>query len=193
MKPLNGRTLVKVEKRLNDKVMVAGQEFILDPVFRHYWNTVQMAEVIASGREDLEPGDIVYVHHFVNAPEQMLPIKDNMSYLEYNQIYARIRNGEMKVLSNFVLVEPVTYGQAGLVTTKGGLIRSTHSAEDQVEKIGVAKFLSDHAEDEGLEEGELILFNKNCEYEILIGDNILYRMEMRDVITTIDSFKDLRI
>jgi len=193
MKPLNGRTLVKVEQRVNDKINVGGRELILDSMFREFWNTVQLAEVVATGRKDLQPGDIVYVHHFVNDKGQMLPLKGNMSYLEYNQIYARIRDNEMKVLSNFVLVEPVTYGSAGLVVEDGGLLMTTHSASDKVEKMGVAKFLSDHAEEEGLLEGDKILFGKDCEYEILIGDQVLYRMETRDVITTIDSFSDLKI
>ena len=194
MKPLNGRTLVKVEQRINDKIEIGGREFILDSMFREFWNTVQMAEVIATSHPDLQPGDIVYVHHFVNDKGQMLPLKGNMSYLEYNQIYARIRDNEMKVLSNFVLVKPVTYGETGLVTEqKGQLIMSTKSASDKVEKMGVAVFLSDHAGEEGLLEGDKILFNRDCEYEILIGNKVLYRMETRDVITTIDSFSDLKI
>ena len=193
MKPLNGRTLVKVEQRINDKIEIGGREFVLDSMFREFWNTVQMAEVIATGREDLQVGDIVYVHHFVNDKGQMLPLKGNMSYLEYNQVYARVRDGEMKVLSNFVLVKPVTYGEAGLVEEKGGLLMTTRSVSDKVEKVGVAVFLSDYAAEEGLLEGEIILFQKDCEYEILIGDQVLYRMETRDVITTLDSFDNFKI
>jgi len=193
MKPLNKRTLVKVEKRVNDKVKVGGREFDLDPIFREYWNTVQMAEVCACDRDDIKPGDIVYVHHFVNAPEQKLPIKGTMSFLEHNQIYAKREDGKVKPLTTFVLVEPVTYGQAGVVTNRGGLLLSTHSEHDHVEKIGIARHLSQQAMDEGLKEGDLILFNKNCEYEILIEDKIMYRMEIRDVITPLDSFEDLQI
>ena len=184
---------MKVEQRVNDKITIGGREFILDSTFREFWNTVQMAEVVATQREDLQPGDIVYVHHFVNDKGQMLPLKGTMSYVEFNQIYARIRDKEMKVLSNFVLVEPVTYGSAGLVVEKGGILMTTHSANDKVERMGIAKHLSKSAIDQGLVDGDKILFGKDCEYEILIGDQILYRMETRDVITTIDSFEDLKI
>jgi co-chaperonin GroES (HSP10) len=193
MKPLNGRTLVKQEKRINNTVKVGGREFILDSVFRQYWNTVQMAEVLAADRGDILPGDIVYVHHFVTAPEQQLPIIGGMSFLEYNQIYATMDNGELRVLDKFVLVEPVTYGTAGIITQQKGLLLSSHSDKDQIEKIGILRHANRKAIEAGLKDGDKIIFNKNCEYEILIGEQVYYRMELRDVITTIDSFEQLKI
>ena len=192
MRTFNHRTIVKVENRLNDTVEIGGKQFVLDPIFRKYWNTVQMAEVVATDRGDILPGDIVYVHHFVNSEEQVLPFKEYMSYLEYNQIYAVQEENEVRTLAEFVLVEPVTYGQAGLVKKSNGLIMTSHSENDKMERIGIARNISRKAMESGISDGDIILFNKNCEYEMLIDGQILYRMEIRDIITTLDSFDQLK-
>jgi co-chaperonin GroES (HSP10) len=193
MKTINGRTIVSMEKRVNDVVMVGGQEFILDSMFRHYWNTIHMAEVISSGLEELEPKDIIYVHHFVNAPEQKLSMQGDLSFVERTQVYCRIRNNELMTLGNFILVEPVTYGDTGIIKEKKGLLLSTKSPNEKIEKVGIAALLSDNAKAAGLKNGDKILFDKNCEYEMLIEGKLYYRMEIRDVITTIDDWKQLKI
>jgi len=193
MKAFNGRTVVRREKRVNDRVIVGGRELLLDPVFREYWNTVQMAEVVTSDLTELEHGDVVYVHHFVNSPEQRLPIKGNMSVLESNQIYCRSRNDEMEVLGNFILVEPITYGDAGLSKEEGGLILTSKSPKEKMEKVGVVGLIGASAKSYGLNIGDKVLFNKNCEYEILVDGKLYYRMELRDVITTIDDWSQLSI
>lgn len=193
MKTTNRRTIVELEKRTNDKVIVGGREFLLDSGFREYWNTVQMASVITTDHADLAPGDVVVVHHFVNSEQQRLPIKGKFSFLEYNQIYCRIRNDKMKALANFILVEPVTYGSTGISKTKGGLLLNTKSPNQKLERVGIASMLSDNAKEAGLKEGDKILFDKNCEYEILVNGKVYYRMEIRDVITTIDNWEDLTV
>jgi len=194
MKTFNGRTIVRPEKRVNDKIMIGGKEFILDSAFRHYWNTVHMAEVVVSDRDDLEPGDIVYVHHFINAPEQILPFREDSSYMESNQIYCRIRNGEMKVLDDYVLVSPVTYGDTGIITkNEHGILLTSRSPNERIEKVGVAELIGDNAKKKGINIGDKILFNKNCEYEILIEGKLYYRMEIRDIITTIDDWTQIKV
>jgi len=193
MKAYNKRTIVKLEKRMNDTIEIGGRKLVLDPVFRQYWNTIQLAQVVECDRNDIIPGNVVYVHHFVNAPEQKLPTKELMSYLEYNQVYAIQTNQGVEMLTSFVLVEPVTYEQAGLVKSSSGLRLSTHSPKDKIEKIGILKHMNQDLKEFGYKEGDIILFNKNCEYEMLIDGEVLYRMENRDVITSIDSFDQLKI
>jgi len=191
LKPLFGRTIVQVAKRLNDTIEVGGKQFILDPIFRAYWNTVQMASVVASDSEYLEAGDTVYVHHFVSNPEHLLNIDGNYSWLEEFQIYVRIRDNKMKVLGNYILVEPVTYGDEGLQESKSGLMLTTKSVKDKVEKMGIIRFFGDAGKEAGLKDGDRVLFGKDCEYEILVEDKIYYRMELRDIITILD--KDTKI
>jgi len=184
-KGVNNRTIVHVPQRINDKVTVAGKEFILDHVFRQYWNTVQMTEVVATGNSELDEGDRVYVHHFVSAKEHRIPVEGNYSWIEDFQIYCKVNDGIVKAIGDYLLVEPVTWGELGKSERPSGLITSTKSASENMERIGRAKHLSDTAIKYGLEENDMILFGKNCEYEILIEGQVYYAMEMRDVITVI--------
>jgi len=152
-----------------------------------------MASVVESDMEELEPGDIVYVHHFVNAPEQKLPVMGNYSFLEFNQIYCRVRNNEMNVLANYILVEPVTYGDTGISKSKHGLLLNTKSPNERIDRVGIVGLLSENCKEAGLKVGDKVLFDKNCEYEILIDGKLYYRMELRDVITTLDDWSRLTL
>jgi co-chaperonin GroES (HSP10) len=176
---------------MKDSILVGGQEFRLDSAFRRYWNTVQMAEVLTSDRDDLDTFDIVWVHHFVD--DQTLPYGTNLSFLEYNQIYCRMRNGELETLGNYVLVEPITYGELGTTRSETGIIMSTKSENQNAERIGVARLLSENAKKYGLSDGQRVLFNKNCEYEILVDGKLYYRMELQDVICNIDESTKIKV
>lgn len=184
MRSFNGRTIVERERRHNDKIMVGGVEFHLDTAFRRYWHTVQMASVVHSEREDLEPNDIVWVHHFVE--DQVLPFGSNLAFVEYNQIYCRKRGEKMETLGDFILVEPITYGDLGMTRTESGLRLSMKNDTDNAERIGIARLLSDKAKNGGLKDGDRVLFNKNCEYEIEVDGKVYYRMELQDIICTVD-------
>jgi len=183
MKSFNGGTIVRRESRVNDTVEVSGHKFILDTAFRRYWSTVQMAEVVTADRPDLEPGDIVWVHHFID--ENDLPWGENLGFVEYNQVYCRMRDGELGAMGNFVLVEPITNAELGMIRNDSGIRLSMKKETDNAERIGIVRLLSDQAIKFGLEDGMKILFNKNCEYEMLIDGKVYYRMELRDVITRV--------
>ena len=184
MNSFNGRTIVERQRRYKDKLMVGGMEFQLDVAFRKYWHTVQVASVITAGRDDLEPQDIIWVHHFID--EQGLPFGGNIAFVEYNQVYCRKRGDKLETLGNFILVEPITYAELGMIRSESGIRLSTKNASDNAEKIGIARLLSDQAEKFGLKDGDRVLFNKNCEYEIEVDGKVYYRMELRDVICTVD-------
>jgi len=191
MNSYNGRTIVERQTRYNDKVMVGGMEFQLDTAFRKYWHTVQMASVIVANRDDVEPQDVVWVHHFVD--EQGLPFGGNLAFVEYNQIYCRKRGNKLETLGNFILVEPITYAELGMTRSESGIRLSTKNDTDNAEKIGIARLLSDKAKDAGLVDGDRVLFNKNCEYEIEVDGKVYYRMELRDIICTVDPGQKINV
>jgi len=188
LNPINGRLIVRLDKRVKNTIQVGVKELILDPSFRIYWNTVRVAEVVAADKAvDVIPGDKVYVHHFVQNPEHVLPFEGNHSWLEQNQAFCRVRDGEIKALMNFVFVEPILYESAlPLMQTDSGIFLNRKTKTDYVERIGVARILSDTAQQAGLKNGDLILFGKDCEYDIEVEDKLYFRMELRDVICTLD-------
>ena len=142
-----------------------------------------MAEVVTADRDDVEPGDIVWIHHFVD--EQDIPWSEGIGFIEYNQVYCKMSEGKLTTLGNFVLVEPITNAELGMTRGPSGLITSMKKMTDNAERIGIVRLPSEQAVKFGLKDGDKILFNKNCEYEMLIDGKIYYRMELRDVIVTV--------
>lgn len=191
MKAFNGKTIVKREKRANDLIKIGGSTFILDTAFRKYWSTVQMGEVVTADRDDLEPGDIVWMHHFID--ENDLPWGDNLGFVEYNQVYCRMRNKEVETLGNFVLVEPITNAELGMNVASNGLRLSMKKDTDNAERIGVVRLPSPQALEFGVKDGDKILFGKNCEYEMLIDGKVYYRMEFRDVICRVPDNAKIKV
>lgn len=188
MRVVNNRVIVIQEKRKNDEVKIGNKGFILDTAFREAWNVVQEGVVhSAPANSDLESGDRVYTHHFVGDKEHIIPVHGiNMSWLDYSQIYARKRNEEMKVLNNYIFIEPVTFSHERFKKSASGLILTSKSGGAFVERMGVVKMLSDSCRQAGLSEGDFVLFGKNCEYQINIDGKNLYRMELRDVISIVE-------
>lgn len=193
MRPFNYRVIITQEKRIQDTIQVGAKTFLLDNVFRSAWNTVQEAIVVACDpRCDLIEGDKVFVHHFVSEAEHKLPFMDVIqSWLEYSQIYARVRNGELKMINNYIFVEPIKYDNLKFFNEDQGFLTHSKSGNEYVERIGIVRHISDSGKEAGLNEGDMVLFNKNCEYQIQVGEEKFYRMEIRDIITTID--KDTKI
>lgn len=187
-KPQNNRVIVELKGTQKKEIEIGGKTFILDSVFRRQFNAVQVATVIASGSDELIPGDKVYVHHFVIEDEKRVPVKEgDYRWLEFNQIYCRVRDGIIKTLGNYVLVKPIKYDESKFKKeSDSGIILSTKAGTEYVDRVGEVAHVGPVAEAGGLEVGDKILFNKNCEYEIDIEGETLYRMEFRDVITVID-------
>jgi len=193
MKQFNQRVILFQDKQINDTIKVGNVDFVLDNAFRKAWNTIQKAVVFSAPKDtDLMPFDEVIVHHFISESEHKLPIMDKkLSWLEYSQIYARIRNGELKMLNNYLFVEPIKFDNTRFFNSDSGFLMTNRSGNDYVERMGVAYKISDSCREAGLNEGDIIIFGKNCEYQIDVDGKQLYRMELRDVITTIN--EDMKI
>jgi len=188
-KPKHGRVIVELQGTQEKKIKVGGFELEVDTVFRRMWNAVQEATVVsASEGADLLPGDTVYVHHFVIEDERKVPVKGkDYRWLEYNQIYCRVRDGILKTLGYYILVEPVKYDESKFKKeSDSGLVLTQKAGTEYVDRVGIVAHVGNDAEAHGINVGDKIFFNKNCEYEIKIQGKRLYRMEMRDVITVID-------
>jgi co-chaperonin GroES (HSP10) len=185
--------IVQLEQREKSVIQVGDRELILDPSFRKYWNAIQVAEIVA-GHEDSDtlPGDKVYVHHFVQNPEHILPVEGTYSWLERNQVFCRVRDGKIKALLNYVFVEPIMYKDVkSFSKTDSGILLTRKPGTDYIERIGIARHLCDSAKEAGLKEGDKIIFGKNCEYDLEVEGKIYFRMELRDVVCTIDDHSRL--
>lgn len=188
LKPINGRVIVELEKRDRNSIMVGKMEFMIDTAFRPYHNAQQVATIVAADKRiDVLPGDKVYVHHFVNSQENKLPFDGTYSWLEGHHIFCRVRDGNVKPLNRYVFVEPIKYDDlASFLKTDSGMYLTQKHGTEYVERIGIIRLLSDIAIDEGLVDGDKVLFGKNCEYDIEIEGTLYFRMEVQDIITVLD-------
>lgn len=188
-KTSNNRVIVELKGLYDNEIKVGDFTMKIDHVFRRMHNAVQEATVVAcpDGKE-LEVGDTVYVHHFVIEEERRVPTKDKeYRWLEYNQIYARVRDGILKALGYYVLVEPVKFDEVKFKKkTDSGIVLTQKAGTSYVDRVGIVAHVGDEAEAAGIVPGDRIFFNKNCEYEINIQGKKMYRMESRDVIAAID-------
>lgn len=184
-KTFNKRVILELHNRVNNELEIGGKKFVLDTAFRPLWNAVQFGNVISAGEgSDLQPGDRVYVHHFVMEREHIIPVDGHkLSWVEYGQCYARVRDNEIKALGEYVLVEPMKYSDARVQNEISGLKLLNKSDNDEVERIGIASHVSDKGREYGINPGDVILFGKNCEYDIVIENKKYYRMHMADIIT----------
>lgn len=169
-------------------MQIGGKTFILDSIFRPLWNAVQFGDVEAADEScDVLPGDKVYMHHFVLEKEHIMPIDGKkLSWVEYNQIYCRVRDEKIKMLGDYLLVEPMTYSHPSIKSDIGGFKMTSKADNEEVERIGIAAHLSDSCLQAGLKVGDIILFGKNCEYDIVVENKKYYRMHKGDVITVIE-------
>lgn len=188
-KPKNKRVIVELESTTDKNINIGGKDYILDTAFRKLWNAVQHVIVVSRDKGcDVKPGDKVYVHHFVVEDERKVPTKGkDYRWLEYSQLYCRVRKGKIKTLSDYILVEPIQYDESKFKkSTDSGILLTRKAGTEYVDKVGTVKYIGRSARRKGLRVGDKILFNKNCEYQIKIEGEVLYRMEMRDVITVLD-------
>jgi co-chaperonin GroES (HSP10) len=189
MKPLNNRVILKLEERMNNRIKLGDFDFQIDTDFRQFHNAMQKATVEAApiGTE-LEHGDVVYVHHFVADRENRLPFKNgHYSWIEYANIYCKIVDGKPVMLNNWMFVEPVMAdNQQFFDTSKYGIALNMKQGSDYLDRVGIARHLSQSAKDAGISEGDKILFGKNCEYDIKIEGTLFYRMDLVDIITILD-------
>jgi len=188
--PKNNRVIVELEEIYRKNIKIGDREFIVDPAFRKLWNAVQKAKVVSVDPNitDIQIGDTVYVHHFVSEEERKIPVNGKeYRWLEYNQIYCTVNHGKMKTLSKYVFIEPVTYDQVKFKNKTDSGFRLTKKADtDYIDRVGRVYDIGSMVPNGEIEKGDLVLFGKNCEYEISVEGKILYRMEFRDIVTVID-------
>lgn len=186
-KPFNRRVIISLEERLNSGLKAVSSTNFLPPISISLFNAVQSGTVVAvQDGCDLQEGDKIYVHHFVLEKEHIIPVVDKkISWIEFNQCFARVRDGEVKALGEYVLVEPMKYSHPMIQNEVSGLELSNKSANDEVERIGIVAHVSEKGREYGLKPGDIILFGRNCEYDIVIENHKYYKMHMGDIITVL--------
>ena len=200
--------LVEVEKPYNDTVEVNGVEIVLDIKWDPYKFARQYGIVYETPTwlpEDLDfdvkKGDKVYFHHHVTGAVGAVTIdqkfanessqdfksqnlitwidKENIYKIHWEQMYARVRDGELKMLHHWNFVEQKTEDEESIKTESGIFIKP------EVEDItlhGSMLHMNDWMEEQGVKVGDEVIFSENSEYEMTIEGKKMLRMRNQDIL-----------
>ena len=191
--PLNSCVLIEREKNTKDEVKVGDKTLFIDTSWYEYDHVIQYGIVKyipkrlhSSFKTNMEllPGDKVYCHHFVADEKNFIDIYgDKLSLLNYNMFYARVRDGKIHMLSDWVLVEIIKDTKEELQTESGIWVKTQKEKKEQIGKI---KYVNSKSIDDGFKPGDTVMFMKDADYEMEVEGEKLYRMRNQDILARID-------
>ena len=200
--------LVQVEKPYDDTIEFNGREIMLDIKFdpykfaRQYGIVYEKPGWLPEGLDfDVEKGDKIYFHHLVTASKSGVTIDkkfedesgqqhksqnlvewvddENVYKVHWQQIYARVRDGELKMLHHWNFVKQKTEDEDSIKTKSGIFIKP------EVEDItlhGNIVYMNDWLKDQGVNIGDEVIFSENSEYDMKIEGKTLLRMRNEDIL-----------
>ena len=173
VEPINGR--------YNNKKDVEGQELILNTSVEDHKFVNRLGVIVETpiikDEYDLQIGDEVIIHHnvFRRYYDMRGNEKNSRNYFEEDkyfcfsdQIFLYKRSGKWYTPPGFCFVKP---------------IKSTNNlTEDKEEPLmGVLKHLGSYLKSFGLQNNDLIGFTPNSEYEFVIDNEKLYRVQLNSI------------
>tara|TARA_R100001594_G_scaffold127916_2_gene165958 strand:+ start:870 stop:1529 length:660 start_codon:yes stop_codon:yes gene_type:complete len=210
------RFLVKVEKPYEDTIEINGKEIMLNYTFdplrhaRQYGEVYQTPQWLPEGLNfDVKIGDKVYFHHLITANTGNVSVdkkfsnqsgqdfvSDNkINWLEeeklykvhWEHMYARVRDGELKMLHHWNFVEQKTEDEESIKTKSGIFMKP------EVEEItlhGHIKHMNDWMKKQGVKVDDEVIFSENSEYDMTIEGNKLLRMRNEDILAIVDNGRE---
>ena len=203
--------LVQVERPYDDVVEINGMEIALDIKFdpykfaRQYGIVYSTPIALPNGLEfDVKEGDKIYFHHLVTGAKSGVTIDkkiedesgqqhksenlvdwvddENVYKVHWQQIYARVRDGEVHMLNDYVLVEPVKETENEIKSESGLFLKAN---QEEKSNVGILKYVNSNTEALGAKVGDKIYFETNSDYEMDIEGERLFRMKNNDLIYVI--------
>ncbi len=181
MKSLN-HFFVKVEKRFNDTLNVAGKDIYLESKFDEFENRICFGEIVsaplrhATGAKE---GDTLFFHHHVTTTKD-LSIGDDTYIARYSTgrgdaiAYRCKDTGEISMLGHWIFVVPTEESQD--VVTESGLVSrlAIHNKNENLAKMFKP---SDYLSQQGVTEGSIVCFTKDADYKMTLDDgSVVFRM-----------------
>ena len=157
-------------KRYSNSKKVGDKELILNTDNYQHKFVSREAEVISAPTAfdtDIKVGDTILVHHNVfrrwkdiKGVEQnsRAYYKDNMYFVFGDQVYAYKRNNKWHAIKGYCFVKPI-------------LDNNIYSSEKEMPLVGIVKY-----SDGTVNEGDLVGFKPNSEFEFILNNERLYRV-----------------
>lgn len=132
---------------------------------------------------NVKVGDEVVVQHNVfrdwfdskgNTRKSMFHFKDDLFFVDYDNLFLICRNGVFIAVDNFCFIEPITEDKRWI-----GIV--------EVEHQGIVHFGNKRLEKQGVFKGDTIAFATDSEYEFQIYDKKLYRIRTENILVKISA------
>ena len=178
MRSLYDFIIEPIGKRYKNKKQIGDKELILNTEIFHHQYVNREAKVISIPilvKTKIQPGDTIIVHHNVfRRWHNMQGIeKNSKSYINENtyavkkdQVFAYRRNNKWRALKGFCFVKPIkSYNNL--------------SADKEQPLVGIMRYLDKDLK--MIEEGDLVGFTPDSEYEFIIDGEKLYRVFTNEI------------
>lgn len=168
------------ENRYENKKDIDGVELILNTEIQDHKFVSRVGVVLETpinGKTGIKKGDEVIVHHnvfrrFNDVRGQEVNGKsffEEDKYFVYpDQVFMYNRNGEWKTLDGFCFVKPIKN-------------RKLFSVEPEEQLIGILKYVDNGLIKNGINNGDLVGFTPDSEYEFIIDQERLYRVPTNSI------------
>lgn len=175
----------KGNKQYHNTKKVGDIELIINTSIEEAKDVQRIAEVIATPilfKTDVRVGDEVVLWHNVfritlndkGIPmESSFYIKDGLFYVEPNLIYMVIRDGKYKAIHDNIFIEPIKENDKW-------------EGENEKKHVGILKYGDNFTKSLGINEGDKVVYRKNCEYEFEIDGQRLYMMKNNRVLAKLN-------
>lgn len=195
--------IVKIDQLFKSKI--GDSEVFLSSVFKDKFSKTKVGKVLANPIEypgfTVNAGEFVWFSHLVTNDqvvrgagglmrkldsEFMFDRVKNIYAVPSDMIYAYTDNGQVLSAGSYFFAEPIRASRlsAKLWTPSDNSVVETYNIKDSgIYEKHVARITcaNDHLRSIGINEGDLILHEKNSEYKVEVLGKEVYRMKNREV------------
>lgn len=168
-------------QRYNNEVKVGDKSLIINTKIESYKYINNIGKVISTPlayKTSIKPGDLVMIHHNVfrrwydvkgKEKNSRSYFKDNLYFVQLDQVYLYKRNDKWKSFGNRCFVAP---------------LRDEVDIHNNIEQslIGVLKYGNSALEALEISEGDLVGYKPFGEFEFVVDGKRLYCMKSNDIV-----------
>lgn len=197
---IRNKILLRVEKDRNSVRKVGGIELVIPQNFRPHeiHNVVQDGIVVAlpehysGGAIPVEIGDKVYVTHNICHEDNTVNINGELFYQAdlTTDVYCKIKGGKVIPICGWCFCAPITEAEDGmelerdeigrlLQKTKSGIITKVNVEHSS--KNALIKYVTEDLIEAGVNEGDKVVYRKDCDYEMIVEGQTLFRLRTKDI------------
>ena len=181
MKSLFDFIVEPVGQRYSNEVKVGDKSLIINTKVESFKSVNNIAKVISvpiSFKTPIKKGDLIMIHHNVfrrfydirgNEKNSKAYFKDNLYFVQIDQIYLYKKNKQWKAFGNRCFVSPIK-----------DEVEINNWLEQRL--IGVLKYGNSSLKALGINEGDLVGYKPYGEYDFTVDGKRLYCMKSNDIV-----------